>query len=112
MPFKTGYNVKQDWRIFMADEKRDKPLVNPSIILREEFDDWAVLFDPDTAQGYALNPVGVLIWKQLDGTRTLDDIVAAVRSNCEEVPGDVREHCRSFIDDLVKQGLAGYEVTR
>ncbi len=96
----------------MADEKRDKPMANPSVILREEFDDWAVLFDPDTAEGFALNPVGVLIWKQLDGTHTLDQIVAAVRSNCEEVPDDVQEHCRSFVEDLVKQGLAGYEVTK
>ena len=96
----------------MADEKRDKPLVNPSVILREEFDDWAVLFDPDTAEGYALNPVGVLIWKQLDGTHTLEEIVAAVRSSCEDVPADVLDHCRSFVEDLVKQGLAGYEVTK
>ncbi len=96
----------------MADEKKSNPMANPSVILREEFDDWAVLFDPDTAEGFALNPVGVLIWKQLDGTHTLDDIVTAVRSNCEEVPDDVAAHCRSFVEDLVKQGLAGYEVAK
>lgn len=96
----------------MADEKKDKPMANPSVILREEFDDWAVLFDPDTAEGFALNPVGVLIWKQLDGTHTLDDIVTAVRSSCEDVPDDVVAHCRSFVEDLVKQGLAGYEVAK
>jgi SynChlorMet cassette protein ScmD len=92
----------------MAD---DKPRVNPSVILREEFDDWAVLFDPDTAEGYALNPVGVLIWKLLDGSRTLDEVVEAVKQNCEEVPVEVKDHCREFIADLVKQGLAGYEVS-
>jgi SynChlorMet cassette protein ScmD len=90
----------------------DKPLINPSIILREEFDDWAVLFDPDTAEGYALNPVGVLIWKQLDGSRTLGDVVAVVKETCEDVPADVSDHCREFIADLVKQGLAGYEVAK
>jgi len=90
----------------------DKPTVNPSVILREEFDDWAVLFDPDTAEGYALNPVGVLIWKLLDGSRTLDDVVGAVRENCEDVPAEVADHCREFVGELVKQGLAGYEVNR
>jgi len=90
----------------------DKPIVNPSVILREEFDDWAVLFDPDTAEGYALNPVGVLIWKLLDGSRTLDDVVGSVTDNCEDVPPDVADHCREFIGDLVKQGLAGYEVSK
>ncbi len=90
----------------------DKPIVNPSVILREEFDDWAVLFDPDTAEGYALNPVGVLIWKLLDGSRTLDAVVGSVRENCEDVPAEVADHCREFIGELVKQGLAGYEVNR
>ena len=26
----------------------DKPIANPLIVLREEFDDWAILFDPDS----------------------------------------------------------------
>jgi SynChlorMet cassette protein ScmD len=90
----------------------DKPLVNPSVILREEFDDWAVLFDPDTAEGYALNPVGVLIWKQLDGSRNLDEVVAVVKETCEDVPAEVADHCREFIADLVKQGLAGTEFAK
>lgn len=96
----------------MADAQKDKAQANPSVILREEFDDWAVLFDPDTAEGYALNPVGVLIWKNLDGTRGLDEIAEIVRKNCEDTPTDVRDHCREFIDDLVRQGLAGYEVAK
>ena len=30
----------------MTNEKKAK--VNPHLVLREEFDDWAVLFDPDS----------------------------------------------------------------
>ena len=26
----------------------DKPIANPIIVFREEFDDWALLFNPDT----------------------------------------------------------------
>jgi hypothetical protein len=26
----------------------EKPKANPEIVLREEFDDWALLFNPDT----------------------------------------------------------------
>ena len=37
----------------------DKPVVNPLIVLRIEFDDWAILFDPDTGEGFTINPVGV-----------------------------------------------------
>ena len=88
----------------------DKPVANPSVILREEFDDWAVLFDPDTAEGFALNPVGVMVWKLMDGRHTLEDIVRVVKQSCEDVPEEVPGHCREFIESLVKQGLAGYEI--
>jgi hypothetical protein len=43
------------------------PVANPLIVLREEFDDWAILFDPDTGNAFGLNPTGVFIWKLLDG---------------------------------------------
>ncbi len=89
-----------------------KLVANPQVVLREEFDDWAVLFDPDTAQGFALNPVGVLIWKMLDGTHDIPEIVRNIRENCEDVPDDAEAHCREFLDSLVKQGLAGYEIAR
>jgi SynChlorMet cassette protein ScmD len=100
--------IRSVWLEVLMPE--DKPLANPSVILREEFDDWAVLFDPDTAEGYALNPTGVLVWKQLDGKHTVADIVKIIRDNCEDVPEDVGQHAQDFVVDLVKQGLAGYEV--
>ena len=44
------------------------PLIaNPLMVLREEFDDWALLFDPDTSHSYGLNQVSVFIYKRLDG---------------------------------------------
>jgi len=41
--------------------KYDKLNANPGVVLREEFDDWAVLFDPDTGESFAVDPVGVFI---------------------------------------------------
>ena len=35
----------------------DKPVANSLVVLREEFDDWAVLFDPDTGSGFGINPM-------------------------------------------------------
>jgi len=52
----------------------EKPVANPLVVLREEFDDWAVLFDPDSGNAFGLNPLGVFIWKLLDGHRTIEDI--------------------------------------
>ena len=57
----------------------DKPVANPVVVLREEFDDWALLFNPDTAEAVGINPLGVAVWKLLDGRHTLDQIVAMVQ---------------------------------
>ena len=88
-----------------------KPVANPQVVLREEFDDWAVLFDPDTAEAFGLNPTSVFIWKLLDGKHSIMDIEEAVREGCADVPDRAGDHVRAFIEDLVSRGLAGYEVS-
>ena len=87
----------------------DKPIANPEVVLREEFDDWAVLFDPDTGEAYGLNPVGVFLWKRLDGRRTETELVEELRRECEDPPAEVEQHVSAFIADLAGQGLVGYE---
>ena len=90
--------------------KDKNAIVNPLVVLREEFDDWAVLFDPDKGEGFAVDPVGVFIWKRLNGKHSINDIVEALRKDCQEVPAEAEEHCKKFIGELVESGLAGYEV--
>jgi SynChlorMet cassette protein ScmD len=87
------------------------PVANPLIVLREEFDDWAILFDPDTGNAFGLNPTGVFIWKQLDGKHATDDIVRKLREDADDVPEEAAGHVREFIASLEKQGLVGYEET-
>ena len=87
----------------------DKPLANPLIVFREEFDDWAILFDPDTGHAFGINPVSAFIWKLLDGKHTVGDILEELRHNCQEVPKEAETHIRKFIDDLMRNGLAGYQ---
>ena len=87
-----------------------RPVANPLIVLREEFDDWAVLFDPDTGNAFGLNPTGVFIYKLLDGLHTEEEILEALKQEAEGVPAEAVEHLRQFITMLVQQGLAGYEV--
>lgn len=87
----------------------NKPVSNPLVVLREEFDDWAVLFDPDSGNAFGLNPVGVFIWKHLDGSHAINDILEELLQNCEEMPGEAEAHLKDFIQSLVEQGLTGYE---
>jgi len=89
----------------------DKPIANPIIVLREEFDDWAVLFNPDTAAAVGTNPVGVAVWKRMDGKRSLEEIVAEINNSFEEVPAGALEEISAFVSTLAEQGFVGYALT-
>jgi len=88
----------------------DRLIANASIVLREEFDDWAVLFDPETGNAHGLNPLGVFVWKRLDGKHTIDDVLEELKAECEDVPPEARDEVAGFVEDLIKNGLAGYEA--
>ena len=90
--------------------QNDKPVANPLVVLREEFDDWAILFDPDTGNAFGLNPTGVFVWKLLDGAHTLDDLLVRLRESADDVPDEVSDHVSEFVQELTKRGLAGQEV--
>ncbi len=79
---------------------------NPNIVLREEYDDWAVLFDPDTGKTCGVSPTGVFIWKQLDGSKTKDDILQALGDICDtDLPTEASDDYDKFIEQLLESGL-------
>ena len=86
-----------------------KPIVNPVVVLRKEFDDWAVLFNPDTAEAVGINPVGVAIWELLAADSSLLDIIENIKENFADVPGSAAEDVQSFINDLTERGFIGFE---
>lgn len=87
------------------------PIANPSVIMKEvPFDNWGVLFNPDNASALSLNPTGMLVWKLIDGRRTVEDIAAAVRAHFREVPETVSDDVAGLLEILVEDGYAGYEV--
>ncbi len=85
----------------------DKIIIkNDQIVLREEFDDWALLFDPETGNVCGLNPVGVFIWKTIDGLRSVQDICQAVKNECLDAPDSVGEEISSFVNEICEKGYA------
>jgi SynChlorMet cassette protein ScmD len=100
----------------MANEKgkknvkgeQDRPIANPTVVLREEFDDWAILFNPDTADAVGTNPVGVAVWKLMDGRHSLEDIVAKIKDQFSDVPGAAAKEVTAFVKDLAERGFVGY----
>lgn len=87
------------------------PIANPIVVMREEFDDWAVLFDPDTAKAVGVNPVGVAIWKLLDGRHTLGQIAAELRKQFSDTTEKVEDDVIAFIQQLADNGFIGREIS-
>jgi SynChlorMet cassette protein ScmD len=103
-------------------KNREKPVANPYAVLRDMFDDWAILFTPDTGRGsfleyecqarcFGLNPTGVYLWKLLDGEHTLDALLEEIRDGIEGVPEEASDHVVAFVNDLVARGLAWFDNT-
>ncbi len=92
--------------------QKDRPIANPIVVLREEFDDWAILFNPDTADAVGTNPVGVAVWKRMDGRKSLGDIVSEIKNSFEDTPDDVFKEIATFVDTLTENGFVGLELER
>lgn len=83
----------------------DSPLRNPDIVFREEFDEWGILFDPETGKAVAIDPVAVFYWKNLDGSRNRDELIDALKKECDDVPEDASAHLDEFIKQLEDAGF-------
>ena len=84
------------------------PFLNPEIVYREDFDDWAVLFDPDTAETYGLEDVGKFVWKQIDGKKTVEDIVKLLPEEFDGITEEAAEDVEKFLNSMEEKGLVGY----
>jgi SynChlorMet cassette protein ScmD len=87
-----------------------KPVINPVVVLREEFDDWAVLFNPDTANAVGINPVGVTLWKLMDGKRSFEELVDEIKDRFSDVPKAAIDDLTAFVSKLSESGFVGYEL--
>lgn len=90
----------------------DRPIANPIVVLREEFDDWAVLFNPDTNEAAGTNPVGVAVWKRMDGKRSIEDIVSEIKNSFEDTPDASFKEIAAFVNTLAENGFVGLEVEK
>ncbi len=83
-------------------------LRNPDVALREEDEDGGLLFNPDTNQIKVLNPTGLFIWQQCDGTHGAAEIAQAIRDAFDEVPEDqITQDVDEFIEGMVQSGFLG-----
>jgi SynChlorMet cassette protein ScmD len=85
-----------------------KLIKNPDAILREESDDWAVVSDVNTGLSFGLAPIGVFIWKRLDGQHTEQEILNEIKTHFKNAPTDADQHLSLFIRQLEQKGLVQF----
>jgi len=83
-------------------------LKNPSIVLRVEYEDQAVLFDPDTGAAYGINRTGMHIWSGLDAYHSLEDIRHHLDSVFDRLPEHLDRHIEDFIQELAARSLVTF----
>jgi hypothetical protein len=84
--------------------------VNPTLVLRVESDDCALLFDPDSGRVHVLNPTAVAVWKRLDGRRTLREIVATLGEEFDEMGVESGDQVVALARSLAGLGTIGLPV--
>lgn len=80
------------------------PCVSPNLVLREESDECALLFDPASGKVHLLNPSAVAVWKRLDGCKSLREIVPALAEDFEGMGPDAAEQIVALARSLVVLG--------
>jgi hypothetical protein len=93
-----------------------RPIANPVAVLRQESEERAILFNPDTGDAVAVNRIGLAVWRLLagslpaDGERTVEQLLADIARRFAGVPDGAADEVSAFIDDLAERGLVGYEL--
>ena len=68
----------------------------------------AVVISPDENTVRMLNDAGSRIWELADGTRTLDEIAAALAAEFEVDQTHARASTAAFVNELVGKDLLGW----
>ena len=84
-----------------------KLVVNPNMVLREEDDDFSILFDPDSGSVRILNQTATTIWKSLDGQRTVSDITKILVPQFDDVDADAEDQVLELLNELFQIGAVG-----
>ncbi len=89
------------------DEKTTCYQRNPNVVLREEDEDGALLFNPDTNQVQVINTTAVFIWKACDGEHTLEAILTALQEEFDETPpaDALRQEIQVYLDGMLQSGF-------
>jgi len=87
-----------------------RPLQNPAVLSRALDEGEMVLVNGDTGSSLALtSPTAVLIWKLVDGRKTVSQVVEAIKKQFQQVPATVEADVFALLEKLANGGFIGFE---
>ena len=96
----------------------DKPRVRQSGLLSEEMHGERVIYDNRNKKVHHLNPTMSWVWSHCDGSRTIDELIAALQSDtgCDDARGLITSGLKQLAEaNLLEPGsvdLTALEVQR
>ena len=84
-----------------------RPIVNPSWVLREESGGEAILFDADTGEIWLANRTTVAIWRLLDGSCGVPEIIDALHAQFPDMGPDGNDQVMAVLRELSEVGAVG-----
>ena len=80
--------------------------VNPSAVFREEFDNTAILFNPDSGDIFSLNPTSKVIWQALAAGCDEPAVLEKLAEVCDApLPESAAADLKEFIAALKEKGF-------
>ena len=81
--------------------------INPSAVFREEFDNTAILFNPDNGDIFSLNATGKVIWQALaEGCTDEAAVLKKLAEVCDApLPESAEADLKEFIAALKEKGF-------
>ncbi len=77
---------------------------NPNLVLREESDGCAVLFDPETGALRLLNETATAIWKLLQQEHTAHRLLQQLRQQFEGIDDEAGQQTLDLLRELCSSG--------
>ena len=91
----------------MTINEQSRIALSPNLVLRVEADDYALLFNPDSASVQILNETAVEVCQRLDGRTSLHEILDALRKLFDGVDPEAERQVLALVQTLVDKGDAG-----
>ncbi len=79
---------------------------NPDVVARElAAGEGAVLLHLKTGAYHGMNRVGLAVWELLDGERTVEDVMEAVRTRVDGAPQSLEADVTAFLNGALERDL-------